>query len=275
MLPCHRRCLAIINPIAMPLALKTPLLIVLAICLAWANAAQAQTVWHYLHKTDLPPGEIGQRQLQRGGPLGGYFQPVEVTAPNGALLSLVSDGAFTDPVREKALAGMLIGHVYRVKVSNINKHEGVEVFPTIEVIDRLYPPPGQATRFPIPVVLTQEELEFAAEGRYVVRVIYVEEPRTAIPVREIPGQQRYSEIAPGQDAMEMADRFGRPVAILRMGSRVPAEGENGRFLYESPPLMRFDEPVAVPRNGGLEEPLLAPPQLGRPTRNFPREPILR
>lgn len=252
---------------------KISLLLVLAVGLSWASFAQAQTVWHYLHKADLPPGEIGQRQLQRGGPLPGYFQPVQVTAPNGALISLVCDGAFTDPVREKALAGMLIGQVYRLKVSNIHQHEGVEVFPTIEVIDRLYPPPGQATRFPIPIVLTQEELEFAAEGRYVVRVIYVEEPRTAIPVREIPGQQRYSEIMPGQDAMELADRLGRPVAILRMGSRVPAEGENGKFLYESPPIVRFEEPVAVPRNRGLEEPMNAPPQMGRPTRNFPRTEI--
>jgi hypothetical protein len=239
--------------------------------LALAGIVQAQAPWHYLHKADLPPGEIGQRQLMRGGPLAGYFQPVEVTAPEGALVTLACQGGFAEPQRTSALAGMLIGHVYRLKVSNIRLREGQEVFPTIEVIDRLYPPPGQATRFPIPVVLTQEELEFAMEGRYVKRVIYVEEPRTALPVRDEPGRQRYFEIPAGADAMETADRLGRPVAILRMGSRVPVEGEDdGHFLYNHPPLVMFEKPTVVPRNEGLEAALEAPVQIGRPTGNFPR-----
>src|SRR6266496_6284419 len=120
--------------------------ITLVAWLALAAAASAQGPWHYLDKADLPPGVIGQRQLQRGGPLPGYFQPVEVTAPAGTLLSVVADGSFTAPKPAKVLAGMLIGQVYRLKVGNIPNHEGEEVFPTIEVIDRLYPPPGQAAR---------------------------------------------------------------------------------------------------------------------------------
>src|SRR5439155_103604 len=133
--------------------------------LALAATAWAQTPWHYYDKSDLPPGVIGQRQLQRGGPLPGYFQPVEVTAPAGTLVSVVSDGAFTEPRPAKLLAGMLIGQVYRLKVANLPNHEGQEVFPTIEIIDRLYPPPGQAARFPIPIELTAEELIFALHGR--------------------------------------------------------------------------------------------------------------
>src|SRR6476469_683318 len=68
-----------------------------------------QGPWHYLNKSDSPPGLIGQRQLERGGPLPGYFQPVEVTAPAGTLVSVVSNGAFTEPRAGKLLAGMLIG----------------------------------------------------------------------------------------------------------------------------------------------------------------------
>ena len=59
---------------------------------------------------------------------------------------------------DKVLAGMLIGQVYRLKVANLVGNEGQEIFPTIEVIDRLYPPPGQEARFPIPIELTAEEL---------------------------------------------------------------------------------------------------------------------
>ena len=259
-----------LRDIAMFVSIRNSLTALVAL-LALAPAAQAQGPWHYLHKANLPPGVIGQRQLLRGGPLEGYFQPVEVTVPEGALVSLACDGGFSDPQRDRVLAGMLIGQVYRLRVSKIKLHEEHEVFPTIEVIDRLYPPPGQATRFPIPVVLTQQELEYAIDGRYVTRVIYVEEPRTALPIADVPGIQRYFEIGAGEDAMETADRLGRPVAILRMGSRVPFEGEDSnKFLYENPPVVTFEQPVIAPRNHGLEEPLEAPPQMGRPTRNFPR-----
>lgn len=124
---------------------------------------------HYQNKSDSPPGVIGQRQLQRGGPLPGYFQPVEITSPAGTLVSVVCNGAFSEPKPAKLTAGMLIGQVYRLKVANLRNHEGQEVFPTIEVIDRLYPPPGQVVRFPIPIQLTEEELRYALDGRYVLR----------------------------------------------------------------------------------------------------------
>jgi hypothetical protein len=241
-----------------------------------ASAALAQGPWHYLNKADMPPGVIGLRQLQRGGPLPGYFQPVEVSAPDGTLLSISTAGGFSEAKRDKLLAGMLIGHVYRLKVSNIPLHEGHELFPTIEVIDRLHPPPGQAARFPIPIVLTQEELQFALDGRYVLRVIYLENPRNPLLIREIPGEQPFFEIAPGQDAMQTADRLGRPMAILRMGSRVPLpEEDQSHFLYQHPPVQLLDVPALVPRRDGLEEPLPAPMRMGRPSGTFPREALTR
>jgi hypothetical protein len=186
----------------------------------------------------------------------------------------VSDGTFTEPRPAKLLAGMLIGQVYRLKVANLPGHEGEEVFPTIEVIDRLYPPPGQAARFPIPIELTAEELMFALDGRYVLRVIYLEDVATAPPIRDEKGEQRYIDIAPGRNAMQAADRLGRPMAILRMGSRVPLPAEDQtQFLYQQPPVMVFDPPPVIDRTRGLEEPLEGPLRMGRPSRHFERQPL--
>jgi hypothetical protein len=169
---------------------------------------------------------------------------------------------------------MLIGQVYRLKVANLPGHEGEEVFPTIEVIDRLYPPPGQAARFPIPIELTAEELMYALDGRYVLRVIYLEDVATSPPVRDEPGEQRFTDIAPGLNALQAADRLGRPVAILRMGSRVPLPTEDqGRFMYQQPPVMIIDPPPPIDRTRGLEPPLEAPLRMGQPTRNFERLPL--
>ncbi len=108
-------------------------------CLAPATVLWAQQPpVHYLHQGVMPPGAIGSRQLQRGGPLSGFFQPVEIKAPPGALISLAVNCQFDQPQPAPRKAGLLIGAVYRLRVTNIRLSEGVEVFPTIELIDRLY-----------------------------------------------------------------------------------------------------------------------------------------
>ena len=95
---------------------------------------------HYQHAGIMPPGAIGSQQLLRGGPLPGYFQPVEIVAPTSVLISTASQGQFDEPDHGRLMAGMLIGAVYRLRVTNIPGQTGLEVYPTVEVIDRLYPP---------------------------------------------------------------------------------------------------------------------------------------
>ena len=211
---------------------------------AWLQAADPPV--HYNHAGLMPPGAIGSQQLLRGGPLPGYFQPVEIKTPPGALISTALAGQFEPPRGEPLLAGMLIGSVYRLRVTNIPQQEGMEVYPTIEVIDRIYPPVGQEFRFPIPIELTQEELEMALAGKFVTRVIYLEEPAAALPAVENPYRQSYFEAPEGENPLEVADSLGRPMAILRMGARVPdAEGPDATFMYGSPPLLKW-KPAAEP-----------------------------
>jgi hypothetical protein len=227
-------------------------LLLLGVC----GVASGQRPVHYFHAANLPPGTVGQGQLLRGGPLPGYFQPVEIQAPRGARISLAMDGQFQASQEAPVMAGMLIGSVYRFKVSGIPRREGFEVFPTIEVINRLYPPPGLATHFPIPVQLTQEELEMALAGNFVTRVIYLENPNNALPVQSDPQRQLYYEVRGIEDPLQVADRLGRPVAILRMGARVPDfDAVSQRFLFDSPPLLPLTKPAPLPdRRSGLEDP---------------------
>jgi hypothetical protein len=155
------------------------------------------------------------------------------------------DCQFSTPREKSLLVGMQIGPVYQFKVTNIPFAEGAEVFPTIEVVNRLYPPPALRQRFPVPVQLTAEEIRFALEGRYVTRVIYLEDPSTALPRQETPGFQRYFEIPSGQDPLRLADQLGRPMAILRMGSRVPETDDPGASTaYGHAPLIVYpDQPA--------------------------------
>jgi len=166
---------------------------------------------------------------------------VRIRAPQGARIALAREGSFGEPRPGDALVGLAIGPVYRFQVTDIPNYPGEELFPTVEVIDRLYPPPGLALRFPIPVELTQDELQMALEGMMVTRVIYLEDPNQALPVDENPAEQTWFEAEHGEDPLVVADQLGRPVAILRIGGRVPmADGANDQFDYGSPPLVEFD-----------------------------------
>jgi hypothetical protein len=218
---------------------------VLVVLVSGLSAAAQDRPVHWLNAGAMPPGAIGSQRLGRGGPLPGYFQPVRIRAPEGARIALASGdakGASTrDSQANEALVGMQIGYVYRLHVTNIPNNEGVEIFPTVELVDRLYPPPGLALRFPIPIDLTQDELELAAGGAFVTRVIYVEDPQHALPMaRHAKGEQPWTEAPAGEDPLVTADRNGRPVAILRIGSRDTRQGGPSDAAFAAPPVVVFD-----------------------------------
>ena len=226
----------------------------------WLGAATAlpaqQPPVHYIHQGIMPPGAIGGRQLQRGGPLPGFFQPVEIKAPPGALISLAAANQFDEALPAPRKVGLLIGAVYRLRVTNIRLSESLEVYPTIEVIDRLYAPPDQQRRFAIPIDISEDDLRLALDGKFVTRVIYLEDPRHALAARDNPQAQNVFDTTPGQDPLAVADGLGRPVAILRLGARVPDQAEmvDPSFFYGSPPFWAFSQ-----QQSPSQERVAAPP----------------
>ncbi len=212
-------------------------LLTVAVCSPAAHAQQPPV--HWLHAGAMPPGAIGNLRLLRGGPLVGYFQPVRIRAPEGARISLAEEGGFSNEAASSVLVGMQIGPVYRLRVAGFSPQSEVEVFPTVEVIDRLYPPAGLALRYPIPVELTRDELQMAADGMFVTRVIYLEDPNQALPVEVLPDEQQWIEAPHGADPLALADEMGRPVAILRIGGRVPSSTST-TFDACPPPLQYFN-----------------------------------
>ena len=208
---------------------------VLASLVGSSVASGQQPPVHWLHAGAMPPGAIGSLRLRRGGPLSGYSQPVRIRAPIGARISLAEGVGYGPPRADEVLVGMQIGHPYRLKVSNLPIDPEQEVFPTVEVIDRLYPPPGLALRYPIPIELTAEELDMAARGLFVTRVIYLEDPILALPVAyDSAEDQPWIEAPHGADPLVVADGLGRPVAILRIGGRVPTPRNPATSDAESP-----------------------------------------
>lgn len=213
-----------------------------ALCAALATAtASAQVGGSYRFSESTPPGAIGSWQLKRGGPLPGYYQPVEFIGPQGLQVAMAVNGQFEEPQQVPQKMGLLISPVYRFRVTNIPLHPGEEVFPTIEVVNRLYPPQGRAWDFPIQVDLNFEDLKLALAGKFVTRVIYLEDPRNALPTRQKETGQRWLDVGANRNPLHVADELGRPMAILRMGGRVPvpSQGMDPTFLGTGAPILKY------------------------------------
>jgi len=180
----------------------------------------------------------------RGGPLLGFCQPVEIRAPQGARIAPAAGSSFMEGKQDRLLVGLPIGPVYRFKVTEIPDHPGLELFPTVELVDRMYPPPGQSLRFPVPVELTLNELLLAAEGRFITRIVYLEDPQLAPAIAYDSDEQPWLEARPGEDPLVTADLLGRPMAIVRLGGRVPGNNQpNPAFLYGAPEPIVYDRPA--------------------------------
>jgi len=174
--------------------------------------------------------------------LPGFFQPVEIKAPAGASISLAVTNQFGPALKAPCRVALLIGSVYRLRVTNIPlpQGEGMEIFPTIEIIDRTYAPTDQQLRFAIPVEIAAQDIELALQGKFVTRVIYLEDPRHALPTRSS-GDQSWFDVEQGRDPLAVADEWGRPVAILRLGGRVPDQGPDPNFYFGSPAWIAYPQ----------------------------------
>jgi hypothetical protein len=223
-------------------------LAVIAICIAAAlinPSAHGQSPRSELPRSaeflihdDMPPGVIGAIQIRHRPHLQNVWQAIEVKAPEGIKVNFAEGGQFAPDIPAPARVAVLVGPVYRIRLTGFQGDQDLELFPTIEVIDRTCPPAEREHRFPIPIEIDEQDIADAAKGELVVRVIYVEDNEIAEPVNTAGQPQRVLDVRPNQNAIQTADSLGRPVAILRMGSRVPnvAEGQDWlEFLYGCPP----------------------------------------
>ena len=159
-----------------------------------------------------------------------WLQPVRVELPTAGTVSVYSatsepNAMFASPAQFSVNAG----HIYRLRIADMPEFPSVEVYPSIEILDRTHPPDGRAADYPIPVVLTEADIREAIDGRMVTRVVYLEQPQLAAMLdplrREIP-----QSVDPADNALQEADRLGRPMIIVRIGGRTPS-GDYMPYMY--------------------------------------------
>ena len=178
---------------------------------------------------DTPAGAVGARAVLLD-PARRGFQTVRVTANGGGTVEVYGSpyappipvpptaGAEEDP---GALVRLCVGKTYRMRLTDVpGLPAGTTLFPSVELIDRLHPPDGLASAFPLPVSLTEREAELAAGGALLTKVIYLEDPDLA-PTTRFTGPLRRTDLPPGEDPLAAGDARGRVIAVVRVGGRVP------------------------------------------------------
>lgn len=220
-----------------------------AIMLMLAQSAVAQSLYEGQSqiRSDMPPGLAAEScRLANPQALTFHMQPVRLIVPEGAHLNIGINGAFVETHSSRVTLGMSVGPVYRLKVTRIPRHFGRELYPSIEILDRLNPPPGLESKFPIQVVLSQDDLQQALEGRMVTKVVYLENPETALPHRHSENSQPYFDVGGGEDPLRAAKRLGRPMAIVRVGSRIPTYTDDDQgFGFNGPSPIMIAQPERV------------------------------
>lgn len=203
---------------------KMGIISAIAVSCSFLSTAHAQQSRELL-RGNMIPGQASQLRLMANPANVGKVQAVKVVAPSGVDLSVASNGGFVSTMKPEYSVGMQLGSLYRFRIEGADVGKPFELYPSIELLDFLHPPKGLETDFPIPVVITESDIREAVGGRLVTKVVYLEDPETALPRRGPKELQPWFDVSASEDPVRTAAGLGRPMAIMRIGSRVPTAQE--------------------------------------------------
>lgn len=185
------------------------------------------------------------------------------------------------------------GAIYRLKLTNIPNREGVELYPTLEVAPVTPRTDAFLAHAPIPIQITDEDLDHVLSGNFVTKVIYLPDPKFQELALAGVAELVSTRLDPGVDPITEADNRGSIMAILRIGNldlQLPGQGlamqgrvtpaqyeeASGEDCYEgSLPTPADDSEVYYGGNGGSYEggySMPGPPQ-GMQTSAFAPQPV--
>jgi len=170
------------------------------------------------------PGAIGAERRPQPGPRpehphSDWVQEVEIRGPDGLRLAVETPAGWSPLEPTPLRLALVVGQGYRLRLAGLPGAEGAEWFPSVRVLAKLAGPPGATRRFPIEVVIDEDDLRVALAGAHVRRIVYA----SCEPDREdiLPGSG--FDVRPGDDALAVAATLGDPVAEFVLGNRLPAD----------------------------------------------------
>ncbi len=151
------------------------------------------------------------------------------------------------------------GQIFRLKLYDIQKREGAELYPTLEVYPGSAKTDAYLAHNAVPLEFTDEDFEQVAGGNMVTKVIYL--PDAKYQELAIAGVETLvsTRLDPGVDPVKEAHRRGSILAVVRMGS-VDLEPAH------SPPLLPTGPAGMGPQGMGMQQ---GRPQMAKPPASMP------
>jgi hypothetical protein len=111
------------------------------------------------------------------------------------------------------------GGIYRLKLTNIEGREGVELYPTLEIGPTTPRIEAFLAHNAIPIQFTEEDLDQVLSGNFVTKVIYLPDPE--FQELALAGVETLvsTRLDPGVDPIVEADRRGSILAVVRLGNK--------------------------------------------------------
>lgn len=191
---------------------------------------------------------------------------VRLIAPTGVTTTLRPGTAAARQYGGAADFAVRPGYSYRVALGNLPDDPSTTVYPTIEVRASLFLPMTLSPAdFPATLRVDEEDLRRVLAGGLVTKVVYLENPETASPEHSTPDRPLEFPALRGDDPVEMAAKRGRPLMIVRLGSRsysdmeLQAEDIPGTLFQAGEPLTPPSAPPTLPaRSFRLYDPIAGP-----------------
>ncbi len=199
--------------------LVIPVLVLASLSASADEGVQPRTAQEFTRQ--LEPGAIGVSRPSQRGPRSEMIpitvQPVEIMGPPGLSIAIETASGWSVSGVVPLRMGLVVGHPYRLRLTNIQGHDGEELYPSICLLSKLVTPAGMVWRFPVEVLIEQDDLEQALQGSLVRRAVYVSCEA------ESPASSSF-DVQPGDDCLAVASTLGDPVAEVVIGNRVPTQG---------------------------------------------------
>jgi hypothetical protein len=121
------------------------------------------------------------------------------------------------------IAGMKVGTTSIVQFTSPQQRVGKNIYASIEIYGHLHRPSNiDPLKYPIRVTLSDRDIEtILDQNRMITRVIYLEDPKAAIPYQAETDRLPTAELGPGEDPFRVARALGRIMAVVRFGTREP------------------------------------------------------
>jgi uncharacterized repeat protein (TIGR01451 family) len=172
---------------------------------------------------------------------------VKFTGPEGAKLTLYRRIDAGQTFDLPCTIGFRPGYSYRLALGNVEGFKGRVFAPTLEVRGTLLLGPRLANRdYPARIHFSVDELERAASGNFIKKVITLERPDLAIPVATKRDEPLEINVPAPTNPYVVAAEKGDPIIVYHLGGRVVTVEEMNALAIPGTVLLPGEKVLGMP-----------------------------